>query len=99
MVVLPRILITSPVPTEPEPRCTDTPVERPFSRLVRLFGDDWETASAASTVEMALPTSRWRRSPVAVTTTSSSATAETESWKFSVAVSPPCTVTVLELGR
>ena len=94
MEVLPRILITEAAPTVPELCRTVTPGARPWSSAVRSAGAAFASSSGACSVTAALPSSRRRCSPVTVTTSSSSPTAETWRRKSAATVCPACTCTV-----
>ncbi len=98
MELEPRIRIRLPMPMVPVEFTTCTPAERPWIRSLMFVIGAWSTMSSALICAMSWPSSRFRCSPVAVTTSSSSAMADWERLKFTMAASPSLTVTVLTAG-
>jgi hypothetical protein len=93
ILVFPRILMFAALPTVPLAEVMSTPVALPWISVAMLVGALSSVCLEASMVLTALPISRLRCSPVAVTTISLSETAALESAKSAVAVWPSATCT------
>ncbi len=94
MLLAPRMRIRLPMPGVPLELKTWTPAVRPWSSSAMLVIGATSVTSAAAIEETALPSSRTRCAPTAVTTTSSSAIAARSSAKSRIAAWPAATVTL-----
>ena len=90
---MPRIRMRAPVPTVPSDGMTETPEARPCSNSWKLVTGATSVSMAVSILATALPISRRRCSPVAVTTISSIDSATRPRTKSRTAVPPASTVT------